>query len=74
MQVTTKQKAELDENCVVIPTPIGVTGIFTEFGNMVFEWCTNNSIDADLIGRWNGCSAWQILDEKQRMLFVLRWM
>ena len=51
MQVTTKQKAELDENCVVIPTPIGVTGIFTEFGNMVFEWCTNNSIDADLIGR-----------------------
>ena len=73
MQVTTNQKAELDENCVVIPTPIGVTGTFMEFGNKVFEWCADNNIDVDCVGKWEGYSAWQILEEKQRMLFVLRW-
>jgi hypothetical protein len=73
MQVTTNQKDKLDENCVVIPTPAGVTGTFTEFGNRVFEWFVDNNIDADLIYNRGSYSAWRIPDEKTRMLFVLRW-
>lgn len=73
MQVTTNQKAELDDTCVVIPTPVGVTGTFTDFGNRVFEWCAENNIDVDLLYNRGSYSAWRIQDEKQRMLFVLRW-
>jgi len=51
MQDTTKQITELDKNFVMIPTPIGVTGTFTEFGNKVFEWCADNNIDVVLMDK-----------------------
>jgi len=42
----------------------------------VFEWCAESGIDADLITKWyddKNYSAWRIRDEKQRMIFSLRW-
>jgi len=76
MKVTANQEPELDDECVVIESQDGLTGTFTKFADGVFEWCAESGIDADLITKWyddKNYSAWRIRDEKQRMIFSLRW-
>jgi len=63
---------------VIIQCPDGLTGVFTDFANEVFIWCADCGIEADLIAKWNdddgqSLSRWSIPDEKQRMMFMLRW-
>lgn len=55
------------------------TGKFIEFANEVFEWCADNNIEADLIGRHtddnlNDLSIWRIENEYHRTKFALRWL
>ena len=43
----------------------------------ILEWCITNEVDADVLwGGYDGTSThseWGIKDDKQRMLFALRW-
>jgi len=76
MKVTENQSPELDDECVVIESEDGLTGTFTKFADGVFEWCAESGIDVDLVTKWyddGNYSAWRIRDEKQRMIFSLRW-
>jgi len=78
LKVTANEVPGLDEECVVIESPDGLTGTFTKFGDEVFAWCAESGIDADLITKWyddddSAYSAWRIQDKKQRMIFSLRW-
>lgn len=76
MQITTNKLPKIDDTCVIIKSPEGLLGTFTKFGDKVFEWCANNNVEADLISHWydNGSfSAWKIANDKQRLLFTLRW-
>ena len=76
MKVTANQAPDLDDECVVIESPDGLTGTFTKFGDEVFAWCAESGVDADLITKWyndRNYSAWRIRDEKQRMLFIIKW-
>ncbi len=81
--VTVNNKITINPDTdVIVKFAGGLTGVFTKFGDSVFEWCSLHDIDADLLGSWyegnwydgNYCSAWQIKDPNQRMLFVLRWV
>jgi len=76
MKVAANQEPELDYECVVIESEDGLIGTFTKFADGVFEWCAESGVDADLITKWyddGNYSAWRIRDEKQRMIFSLRW-
>jgi len=76
LKVTANQAPDLDDECVVIENPDGLTGTFTKFGDEVFAWCAESGVDVDLITKWyndGNYSAWRVRDEKQRMLFIIKW-
>lgn len=77
IKITGNAPIEITDTTVVIVSPPGLTGAFTKFANEVFSWCNECGVEADLLGKWyNGeqhLSSWEITDEKQRMLFTLRW-
>jgi len=65
---------------VTIKSESGLTGVFTLFGNKVFEWCNDNGIDVDLITKWSDSnegfhdiSAWRIADPEHRLFFKMYW-
>lgn len=65
---------EFDDNCVILKIPSEIQ--FIDFANEIFEWCDINNIDADILKRWhdeNTYVAWKITDQKQRIIFMLRW-
>lgn len=63
---------------VLVKSPAGLTGTFTDFANQVNLWCADADIEADLIGQWtddegNDISRWDIPNESHRTMFILKW-
>lgn len=76
IKVTTNRPVEVTDTDVIIRSPDGLTGTFTNYANGIFEWCLEMGVEADMLGKWyddGAFSAWRIEDEQQRMLFLLRW-
>jgi hypothetical protein len=78
--VTSNQQMKefVEPNDVLVKSIGGLIGIFTPFGNRIFQWCADNDIDADLIGKWADSggidiSAWRINNEEHRAFFKLYW-
>jgi hypothetical protein len=63
-------RTEPQESDVIVHSP-------NEFD--IFEWCFENNIDADFVSKYvDGIdsrykSLWNVPDDHQRLLFILRW-
>ena len=66
------------ESGILLKSPAGLTGTFTDFANQINQWCADANIEADLVGKWtddedNDISRWNIPNESHRTMFILRW-
>lgn len=55
-----------------------IQDIDPEDANEILRWCFENNINADLVRHaWapyiGNITVWEIKDEKERLLFLLRW-
>lgn len=39
----------------------------------VWDWCQENDVYVEYQGSLGGTDLWRVVNEKQRLLFVLRW-
>jgi hypothetical protein len=74
----TNPEYNVSYNDVILTSPSGLTGVFTEFANQIYQWCADRGIEVDLISKYsdssyNDVSTWRIENEEHRTMFVLRW-
>lgn len=48
-------------------------GVATWDRDAVWTWCENNGINIEYQGTLAGTDVWRVRDEKQRVMFILRW-
>ena len=48
-------------------------GIVSNYREDVWAWCDANNIDLEYHGSLAGTDLWRVKDEKQRVIFLLRW-
>jgi hypothetical protein len=76
IKVTVNTPVDLRDTDIIVQYTGGLTGKFTNFGNIIFEWCADTGVDADLLGSWfddGYFSAWRVVDSHQRLIFSLKW-
>lgn len=71
-------KSAYSNDCeVLIKTQPGLLGTFTKDANEILLWCFDHEIDINFINKkyedGMNVSVWNIPDEQQRMLFILKW-
>lgn len=48
-------------------------GVATRYRNDVLTWCDTNNIDFIHQGNLAGVDVWRVKDERQRVMFALKW-
>ena len=48
-------------------------GVPYKHRNELWQWCDENSINIEFQGTLNGTDVWRVKDDKQRVMFLLRW-